>query len=1366
MATKRKIGATIALDGEKEFRSAVSKSTSALKTMKSEMSLVENQFKGQQNTMEALTAKHTALEKTLEKTKKVEQDTASALSNAQKNYQDAGVQLDKYRAALTKAESELESMRTSSSATSEEIAEQESIVKELSRTIGTGEREYEKAAANIETWQQKLNKAKSDVITVNRELDENASYMKEAAESSDGCAKSIDNFGKKVKDSSEDASAAVEAFGNDVGTYFTADKITEYADKISSAFRQIATDALDAAKDLDAGYDSITTRTGATGDAFNSFKGVADDIFGTLPATMLEVGDAVGEVNTRFHLEGEELKELSSYALQFSKINGTDVAGSVDKVQKVVTAFNMTVEDTPTLLDVLSKVGQDTGVSMDTLFDGMVSNSTVLKELGLDAYESATLIGKLEVSSADTNKVLSALQKGLKTSASQGKSFGDAMKETQDAIMNSRTETEGLNAAYNMFGKSGEAVYKAVRDGSLDLTQLADSSDVLSNAIGTVSKTYDATLNSWDRAQVAMNSIKTAGSELANDTLELLVPAIEWVTDNIHNLTEAYEDLPKPAKKVISVFALLSLGAGAVVPKLLAVATQIKALQAARSVPKQLNAVAESINKLSNANKATDAINGTTVALDGLAASSGNTSVSVAGLAAKFGPVALAIASAVAVVGALSKAYIDHDKNYQQFITGVEDGTSKIKNATQSMKDSMNEINDSLDSVTQKNTDATPLIESLDALNNKTNKTADEMSEMKKEVSQLNSMYPDWNLAIDSSTGKLTMQGKTVSDLTNKTKKLREAQAEEAYNNTLTEYYENIAKAQADALAGEKQLEDAIKNRDKSDDTKGALIAGGLAMTAPLTGTLSLVGPVSELYEKWKSDKEIKNAEKAAKEYNSVLEETKDKYQNALESHDEYMAGLGFLTDDVNENTDAVEQQKSVYIQLAERIRACGGDINAVGESFSDTETEMQTLFENTAKAWQDSHDSITSGLNSELGTLSQNINQWQTYKEQVLDSLQSASSMFSEVSKNDDLTWSTMTKNLDDNISKYQNWNDNVSAILQSVRYQNDEAFREIANSIMNGGIDSADYLQKFVENVDLNVSTACDDFMQFAELGNVTDTYAGTMANLQSATESSMGAIAAAYDNTKTQAQQSMQELSDALNEQAENYQSYADNAQSIVDSARYKTDENFREFANQLLSQGISGADAIASLWQGMQDGSQEVDEAVKSYSTLKDSVGNYADAYASIQTVTQNGMDETVRIVNDAGGALQTAALNDSLLLASGLDMTSFVEQMQSGVVEAQNEFHEQMTSDESLSQAYEDGKAYGETVARGFADGIVLKDTVGPLLQSDSLSSKSSTKNSDKQNGGNTINMTVNGTKGQNEQTIVDLAVDKLKRLLS
>lgn len=1371
MATKRKIGATIALDGEREFRSAVTKSTSALKTMKSEMSLVENQFKGQQNTMEALTAKHTVLEKTLEKTKKVEQDTAAALANAQKNYEKAGVQLGEYKTALAKAEQELEAMKNSSSATSDEIAEQESKIKELNRTINSGEREYEKAAGNIETWQQKLNAAKSDVISVNRQLDENAAYMKEASESSDGCAKSIDGFGKKVKDSSNEASQAVENFSGDVATYFTADKITEYAEKISAAFQQIATDAVDAAKELDEGYDAITKRTGATGDAFTEFKDVADDIFGGMPETMLDVGDAVGEVNTRFHSQGDELKSLSTQFLQYAHINDTDVASSVDRVQKACEAFNLEVEDAPTLLDVLSKVAQDTGANVDTLADSLVSNSSTFSDLGLDAYQAATLMGQLEVSSADASSVLKGLQKGLINSANAGKSLKDSMAEAQDGIKNAATDSEALRISIELFGsKAGKEVAKAVRSGTLDLNKLASSMDVVNNATGTVANTYDATLNSWDKAQVAMNNIKTAGSELAGETLESLVPAIEWVADNVHNLTEAYKNLPKPVKSVISGFALLSLGAGALVPKLLAVATQIKALQTAGSVTKQLNDVTGAIKQLSGASEAANAVEGASTALEGLAASSGKTAGSVASMAAKFGPVALAIAGVVAAVGGLSKAYVEHDKDYQDFISGIEDGTSKIESATQSLKDSMNSIDDSINTVTQTNTDATPLIESLDKLNNKTNKTADEMAEMKKEVNQLNSMYPDWNLAIDSTTGKLTMQGKAVSDLAGSTEKLRRSQAEAAYNNTITDYYEQIAKAQADALDGEKKLSDALKNQDSVYDKKDAAIGAGSALATPFLGAASAVPTVAKLYEKWKSDKEVKKAQKAVDELNSTLEESKDKYQTLIDSEDDFYASLGLSTDETNKNTDAVDKQKSAYIELAQKIRDSGDDINSVGQALTEEESDLQELFNNTVKAWQDAHDSITSGLSSEVGTLSQNITQWQTYKEQVLDSLQSASSMFSEVSKNDDLTWSSMTKNLDDNINRYQTWNDNVSSILQSARYQNDEAFREIANSIMTGGIDSADYLQKFVENVDLNTSQASSDLAEFARMDGVQDTYAGTMASLQAATEDSMGAIAQAYDNTKTQAQQSMQELSDSLTEQAENYQTYAENAQNIVDSEKYKTDDDFREFANQLLSQGLSSADAVSSLWQNMQDGSKEVDTAVQSYSTLKDSINNYADAYASIQTVTQNGMDGTVQIVNNAGSALQTAALNDSMLMASGVDLSDFVKQMQDGATNGQTAFTEQMTSDESLNSAYDAGNTYGDAFMSGVEDALgdlSGTDTVATLLQNSERTSggHNVTKSNNKKDG-NTVNVTVNGSKNQDVRSLSDQVIDKIKRLIS
>ena len=66
MANKRKIGAIIALDGEKEFRQSVASCNKALTTMRSELKLVEAQTAGQANTLETLRSKHDVLSRTLD----------------------------------------------------------------------------------------------------------------------------------------------------------------------------------------------------------------------------------------------------------------------------------------------------------------------------------------------------------------------------------------------------------------------------------------------------------------------------------------------------------------------------------------------------------------------------------------------------------------------------------------------------------------------------------------------------------------------------------------------------------------------------------------------------------------------------------------------------------------------------------------------------------------------------------------------------------------------------------------------------------------------------------------------------------------------------------------------------------------------------------------------------------------------------------------------------------------------------------------------------------------------------------------------------------------------------------------------------
>ena len=65
MAAK-KIGAIIALDGERDFRQSVTACNKSLSSLKSELKLVEAEYEGQQNSLEALQKKQETLNKILE----------------------------------------------------------------------------------------------------------------------------------------------------------------------------------------------------------------------------------------------------------------------------------------------------------------------------------------------------------------------------------------------------------------------------------------------------------------------------------------------------------------------------------------------------------------------------------------------------------------------------------------------------------------------------------------------------------------------------------------------------------------------------------------------------------------------------------------------------------------------------------------------------------------------------------------------------------------------------------------------------------------------------------------------------------------------------------------------------------------------------------------------------------------------------------------------------------------------------------------------------------------------------------------------------------------------------------------------------
>ena len=127
-------------------------------------------------------------------------------------------------------------------------------------------------------------------------------------------------------------------------------------------------------------------------------------VYGSMAVSAEDAGTAVGEVNTRFKVTGTTLETLSTQFLQFASINNTDVNSSIDAVDSIMKKYNIDASQTNNVLGLLTKAGQDTGISMDTLQGTLTSNGAALKEMGLDLTSSVNLLAQMEANGVDTTR--------------------------------------------------------------------------------------------------------------------------------------------------------------------------------------------------------------------------------------------------------------------------------------------------------------------------------------------------------------------------------------------------------------------------------------------------------------------------------------------------------------------------------------------------------------------------------------------------------------------------------------------------------------------------------------------------------------------------------------------------------------------------------------------------------------------------------------------------------------------------------------------------------------------------------------------------------------------------------------------------
>lgn len=355
----------------------------------------------------------------------------------------------------------------------------------------------------------------------------------------------------------------MDALGQKVSS--VGDKISTVGDNlmvVTGAITAAGAAAIQAWKEVDSASDNLIKKTGATGANLAEMEGIVNDLATTIPTTFDTASNAVGEVNTRFDVTGDELERLSTAFIKFADLNGTDVVGSIDSVSSMMKAWGIDAKDTVAVLDTLNAVGQNTGVSVNTLADVLQTNALSFKELDLNAAEAATLLGNMEKNGIDASAGMTALRKAMSKATDDGKSLTEVMAEWEALMKSSASESEKMAATEDLFGsKAYSQLFNALNEGNISFTNINAS---MSDFSGNVEKTFEATLDPIDEFTTTMNDLKLLGAEIGEEVIPVLVDVLKDLKPILDDIKEVWEGMsPEEQRQLIENLGKLALVAPA-----------------------------------------------------------------------------------------------------------------------------------------------------------------------------------------------------------------------------------------------------------------------------------------------------------------------------------------------------------------------------------------------------------------------------------------------------------------------------------------------------------------------------------------------------------------------------------------------------------------------------------------------------------------------------------------------------------------------------------------------------------------------------------------------------------------------------------
>ena len=379
------LGGTIKLQGESEYRRALSQITQNLREVSSEMKIVTSTYDKNDTSTDALTAKSDVLNKRLEEQK----SKLKLVSDQYKKYQDAVKQSAKEHTQLGEklesAKSKLASLEAQSGKNTKEYEEQKKAVDDLQKQYDESTTAQDKNKKSLSQLAVQMNNAKADVIKTTKE---------------------IENLGKESEKLNDGFTVLKGTMAN---------LASQAISKVVDGFKELVGGAVDYQKSMEYYTTSFTVMTGSAEKASETVQKLAD-IGATTPFDMPQLADATSLL-MNFGFSADD-------AVDSMMMLGDISQGNADKLDTIARAYGkmnsaqkVTLENINMMIDAgfnpLQEISEKTGESMESLYDrvskGKVSVDEITESMKRSTSEGGKYFQSMDAQSQTLDGRLSTL---------------------------------------------------------------------------------------------------------------------------------------------------------------------------------------------------------------------------------------------------------------------------------------------------------------------------------------------------------------------------------------------------------------------------------------------------------------------------------------------------------------------------------------------------------------------------------------------------------------------------------------------------------------------------------------------------------------------------------------------------------------------------------------------------------------------------------------------------------------------------------------------------------------------------------------------------------------------------------------------